>query len=83
MGWPFTVYIADKYDDDLAKLRRCLMASKRFAWVRFITRGQDDTGPAIEFPEISWEVFYAAVPLDYGKELGKRLPYILLQQWGV
>ena len=56
MGWPFTVYIADKYDDDLAKVRRCLMASKRFAWVRFITRGQDDTGPAIEFPEISWEV---------------------------
>ena len=33
--------------------------------------------------EFSWEVFYAAVPLDDGKELGDRLPYILLQQWGV
>jgi hypothetical protein len=31
----------------------------------------------------SWEVFYAAVPLDHGKELRDRLPYILLQQWGV
>jgi hypothetical protein len=33
--------------------------------------------------EFSWEVFYAAVPLDHGKELRDRLPYILLQQWGV
>jgi hypothetical protein len=33
--------------------------------------------------EFSWEVFYAAVLLDHGKELRDRLPYILLQQWGV
>jgi len=45
--------------------------------------GQMEVNIMVAVKEFSWEVFYAAVPLDDGKELGDRLPYILLQQWGV